>query len=361
MRERAQFLTVWVYGVWVERIFLAGLLTSNILMGLGSAWDFHWHEAVGRDSFWIPPHMLMYTGGALATVLVFLFALRTSADVRSTRPLAVFHSLNAQGYGVVGIGGATMTVAAGFDEFWHRTIGDFTIWSPPHVMGVVGGIIIGLGTLIALLHANRRQILFPPWGRTCVLGIVAGVIVAAYFGLVPAAVMAFLPEGENYRFFTTKSPYFVAVLASLTVPIIVTGVRRVLGRRGFELAALVGFGFWCLQEAFHQVVTPLVAEAFSYVVRHPYGLYNLRFDLLVLGFMMLPPLAVNRLAPGRPWFTGAFIALFYTAEVAAWLGLLGTERNLSVLTVVVISTLGALSAVSGSFCGQWIRRVAALE
>ncbi len=32
--------------IWIERFFLAGLLVANLLMGLGSAWDFHWHEAV---------------------------------------------------------------------------------------------------------------------------------------------------------------------------------------------------------------------------------------------------------------------------------------------------------------------------
>ncbi len=340
---------------WLERAFLAGLLVSNLLMGLGSAWDFHWHEAIGRDSFWIPPHMLLYSGALLAMGLVFFIALRTSRKVRSVHPLAILRSLHAQGYGVVGIGGATMGFAAVFDEIWHRTIGDLTIWSPPHVLGVVGGIIIGLGTIIALLHASRR-ILPPAWGRAGVLGLVSAMLISAYFGLVPGAVMAFLPQGVSYRFFFTNNPYFLSVIATLTIPVIVTGSRSVLGKRGFELAVAVGLGLWCLQEAFHQMATPVVAETFGYAVLRPYRLFNLEFNLLVLGFMVLPPVLANRVAAIRPWGTGALIGILYVAEVAIWLGAAGTERGLSLFAVVAMIAVGALSARFGTWCGQSIRR-----
>ncbi len=336
MREQVQILTEWVYGVWVDRLFLVGLLVAGAFMGLGSAWDFHWHEVIGRDSFWIPPHMLIYSGTLLATTLVFLIGLRTSAEVRSANPLVVLRALDSQGYGVVGIGGLTMAVAAGFDEFWHRTIGDLTIWSPPHVMGVIGGVIIGLGTIIALLHASRRHLLPRRWGRIGVLGIVASVLVSAYFGLIPGAVMAFTPQRATYRFFTTNNPYFVAVIATITIPVIVTGAQRVLGRRGFEFAAVVGVGLWCLQEAFHEVATPVVAGVFGYVVKHPYGILNLRFDLLVLGFMLLPPLVASRLAATQPWMAGSLLGVLYTAEVAIWLSIVGLTQSLSVPAVLVL-------------------------
>ncbi len=341
---------------WLERAFLAGLLVSNLVMGLGSAWDFHWHEAVGRDSFWIPPHMLLYSGALLAMGLLAFIALRTSRKVRSLHPLVILRALHAQGYGVVGIGGATMAFAAVFDEIWHRTIGDLTIWSPPHVLGVVGGITIGMGTIIALLHASRRRILPPAWSRGGVLGLVSATLISAYFGLVPGAVMAFLPQGGSYRFFFTNNPYFLSVIATLTIPVIVTGSRSVLGKRGFELAVAVGLGLWCLQEAFHQMATPVVAETFGYAVLRPYRLFNLQFNLLVLAFMVLPPVLANRVAAFRPWGTGALIGILYVAEVAIWLAAAGNERGLSLFAVLAMIAVGALSARFGTWCGQSIRR-----
>ncbi len=301
--------------------------------------------------------MLIYTGTALAMALVLLIWLRMSIKVPSANPRVVLPTLHAQGYGVVGIGATTLVVAAGFDELWHRTIGDLTIWSPPHVMGVVGGIIIGLGTMIALLHASHRQILPPGYGQIGILGIEASVLISAYFGLVPGAVMAFTPQGESYRFFTTQDPYFVAVVASAAIPAIVTGTRRVSGRHGFELAAVLALGLWCLQEAYHQVATPLVADVFRYVVRHPYGLSNLRLNLLVLGFMLMPPLMVNRLTFLQPLLAGGLIAELYAAGVALWLAAVGVGRGPSILALAVIITLGAISSKLGTFCGYWIRRV----
>ncbi len=357
MRERAQDLSLWFYAVWVERFILAGLLVSNIIMGLGSAWDFHWHEAIGRDSFWIPPHMLIYTGTAVALALAFVVALRTGVEVRSASPLVMLQSLHSHGYSVVGIGGATMAGAAVFDEIWHRTIGDLTIWSPPHVLGVVGGIIIGLGIMIALLHASRRQTLPSSWCHVGVLGIMASVLIAGFFGLVPAAVMAFLPKGATYRFFTTQNPYFAAVVASLTIPAVVTGTQRLLGKRGFEAVVIVALGLWSMQEAFHQAATPLVAEQLGYVLR-PSGFVDLRFELLVLGFMLLPPLVANRLAVSRPVPAGALMGVLYVAEVAIGLGLVQRMGNFPALPVVVMITLGAISAGLGILCGDWIGRVA---
>src|SRR3972149_2670612 len=40
---------------------------------IGGAWDIQWHIEIGRDSLWIPPHMLVFF--AFATGLVVILAL----------------------------------------------------------------------------------------------------------------------------------------------------------------------------------------------------------------------------------------------------------------------------------------------
>jgi hypothetical protein len=42
-------------------------LLFQAILGLG--WDIRWHATFGRDTFWAPPHMLMYSGIALAGFL----------------------------------------------------------------------------------------------------------------------------------------------------------------------------------------------------------------------------------------------------------------------------------------------------
>src|ERR671939_458916 len=52
------------------RVWAIGLLgVFVIVMGLGSTWDVKWHYAIGRDSFWIPPHLLLYLSVALNGLL----------------------------------------------------------------------------------------------------------------------------------------------------------------------------------------------------------------------------------------------------------------------------------------------------
>ncbi len=360
MRERTLELIAWAHALAVERALLAALLAAVFMMGLGSAWDAQWHAVVGRDSFWIPPHTLIYSAVVLAGALTLLVVLRAGPEAWSTHPLAIVRTLSADGYGVAGTGAVTILGAAVFDEVWHRTIGDSTIWSPPHVLGVIGGVIIGLGTMIAVLQGQRRQILPPSWTRMALVMLLAGTLVAVYFGMMPAAVMAFHPQGAGFHFFTTSSPYFLAAVASLTAPAVVTGAQELLGRTGFEIAAAAGAVLWVVQQMFHLLATPFVAEQFGYVSR-PAGFADLRFEVSVLGFVVLPGLLVNRVILRRPLTGGGLMGLLYIGEVAFGLGILGKAQPASGLGIAGVIVLGLTSAAFGLRGGRWIRRAASHE
>src|SRR4051794_33164914 len=53
-----------------RRMLAAALLVYALAQAnLGLAWDIRWHGAVGRDDFWTAPHILIYSGVALAGLL----------------------------------------------------------------------------------------------------------------------------------------------------------------------------------------------------------------------------------------------------------------------------------------------------
>src|SRR5919197_1501306 len=55
----------------LRRRALWGLLLAKAIAGIGVGWDIRWHVVIGRDSFWIPPHVLTYAGVTVAAVLSF--------------------------------------------------------------------------------------------------------------------------------------------------------------------------------------------------------------------------------------------------------------------------------------------------
>ncbi len=364
MREPARTafhdLVAWSTALSFERVVLAGLLAAVAVQGLGSAWDAHWHVAVGRDSLWIPPHVMIILGTALSGVLAGMGGLRPAMQVRSLYLPVILQAPETRGYGVVVTGACTLAGAIAVDELWHRTIGDFTIWSPPHVLAVVGGILTIVGATITFIHATQRQVLPAPVTRAIAVFFLAAILVAVYFGLLPAATMAILPRGREFTFFTFTTPYFLAVLAALMLPALVTGSQAILGRGGFRTVAVVAGLLWSIQEAFHLLATPLVAAAYGYVVRSS-PTSNLGFEVLVLGFALLPALALEPVVLSRPRIGGAALGAAYIIGVAVWLAVAGRMQAITPLGLSGVIVLSALSAAAGARGGRWIRHAADLD
>ena len=153
----------------------AWLLLCSLVQGeLGLAWDIRWHLLLGRNSFWIPPHLVIYSAvgavGLVALAMVLIETLRyhhgfPGVNDRSTlRILVVFHA--PLGYIVTGFGPLIALVAAPLDNWWHQLFGiDAVLWSPFHLMGAAGGLfgVIGIGYIFASEAAIER--LYHPGNR----------------------------------------------------------------------------------------------------------------------------------------------------------------------------------------------------
>src|SRR6266508_3758469 len=105
---------------------LAPLILGLVGLGLGwagSTWDVAWHRALGRDTFWSPPHLAMYIGTTLVGISS-LVAIATAVRGRQTRslelaigPLHVERSL-----ALVGFGALTIISAAPLDDLRHLRV-----------------------------------------------------------------------------------------------------------------------------------------------------------------------------------------------------------------------------------------------
>lgn len=155
----------------LRRVCAWTILVFLILGELGLGWDIQWHALVGRDRFWTPPHMLIYTAvGGAGLVSLFLILVDTwryrrkvpGVNGRSTiAVLRVFHA--PLGFIICGLGPLICAIAAPFDNYWHQLYGiDITLWSPFHLMGAIGGMLTAFGLVYAFAsevvidrHASR--------------------------------------------------------------------------------------------------------------------------------------------------------------------------------------------------------------
>ena len=148
------------------RVALWVLLVGKLLGAWGLTWDIQWHLFIGRDTFWIPPHLMMYSGvtaGFLVAVLVLALDTRDQrGGVRRRGGVTMLGLTSTRGIHLAAWGVALLLLAAPIDDLWHRLFGlDVTLWSPPHLLGLLGSAVNTIGTLLIAveaypLHARMR-------------------------------------------------------------------------------------------------------------------------------------------------------------------------------------------------------------
>jgi hypothetical protein len=205
----------------VRRAALWLLVAAKILAGWGVRWDIQWHVQIGRDSFWIAPHVMTYAGVGAAVLVSFGVLAWETARGRAPGTLRLLGLAGTRGFHVAAWGIAITVLAAPIDDLWHRLFGvDVTIWSPPHLLGFLGAAVNAIGCLLV-----AREV-YPEGSRARVAALaVAG---ATLYGtlhptLEPAVLVAYRHGGV--RFFA------YAMLAALILPLALVPAARLSGRR----------------------------------------------------------------------------------------------------------------------------------
>ena len=120
----------------------------------GSNWDIVWHGVGNVETFFTPPHLVIYSGVALAAGSIIGGSVQTAFAIRQKRkdaiwPISVLLSfpfplkLSAMG--------CMLQLCAGpFDFWWHYQFGFDGLLSPPHAVLAAGMLMAALGALIGI-------------------------------------------------------------------------------------------------------------------------------------------------------------------------------------------------------------------
>ena len=204
--------------VWV-------LLLAKLTAGWGLGWDIRWHLLIGRDSFWIPPHVLTYASITAAVMVAFAVVALETWWARGGRApsgtVRIAGLVATPGFHLVWLGMALTILAAPIDDLWHRLFGiDVTLWSPPHLLGLAGAQVSTLALLVVPVE------IWPAGSRARGVALfVAGAFLFGTFAIVadPAGRIAFLYGGV--RFFTWPVLMALFTIFTLTLTVRLTGWR----------------------------------------------------------------------------------------------------------------------------------------
>ncbi len=234
---------------------------SSLLAAFGVHWDIAWHRSIGRDSFWTPPHVAIYSAAVLAAMAALARIIPATFARRDTQ--ASVHVLGFRGplgAFISAWGGGTMLASAPFDDWWHNAYGlDVKILSPPHIVLAMGLLALHLGALVMLAGAANRS--EGPRRRTLeTLVIVVGgnMVVAMTTLFMEKTVRPFMHLGSFY------------LIIGLFVPLLLAAVQGATGRRwagssavlvysGFLLALLWTFPLVPAQPKLGPVLVPVTS------------------------------------------------------------------------------------------------------
>lgn len=214
---------------WASIPFMLGVVISY----LGFSWDVQWHTDVGPDTFFTAPHLMLYSGIAIAGLTCLVVTLVCTAAARRGDTTAITQTISVLrgryrapiGYLVGGLAAASFLLYGGiFDQWWHGLYGfDVTLISPPHVGLILSIFLIMIGALVAMSGDVRqaRAAGASPWMAVIVLGLAASVL---FSFLTPTAV-----EAHSLFLGIFIWPSIATTLIFATMLTMVTSIARVPG------------------------------------------------------------------------------------------------------------------------------------
>jgi hypothetical protein len=353
----------------VPRAALWALIAAKLVSSWGVQWDIQWHTVIGRDTFWIPPHLMTYSGVTLMVLLSFgVLAWTTLRPTgRSRDVVSVLGIAGTRGFHLAAWGIALTVLAAPIDDLWHRLFGiDVTLWSPPHLLGLFGAAVNTLGCFLI-----AREV-YPARSRAGFAALVATgalLLVGLQFVMQPAFRLAYLYGGVAFHSYALLAPLLlpVAYLATarlsrvgwspllvILLAIAISLCGRQIARVGFDVLQPVSI----IQEEIAKDPTSPIAVANAIARKN--GTAPGATAGLVQLIGLIPVAALVAAGPQRrPVASTVAYALVLFAVMGARLALLPAFQEVlpSAGETVAALVLTALTALAG---GWYAARLAAL-
>lgn len=295
-------------------------VSIGIALQIGAAnWDIIWHGITDVESFFTPPHTVLYSGVALTIGSIFIGIIqyigpgeinrekerehkqqsqidKSSELMATNKSLSsysfltslhyFFHSLFKIPYPIklVAIGTTIEIFSGGFDSWWHYNFGFDGLLSPPHLLLTIGMLTSVYGALIGiykLLQNNRHN---TNSGNSTLLKISFIVTYAvAWIVSVNTIFMFSLPYSKGQYFDFNPNPFAAIFIASISIPF----VSAMIFYSAAKTLRDVHFRFTFITLAFMIIhSTATIISSSHFVILYPLYLLNI-IPALIADFLIM--------------------------------------------------------------------------
>jgi hypothetical protein len=193
----------------------------------GSNWDIVWHGIGNVETFFTPPHSVIYSGvvlviGSVVVGIIHTTKISQQKNIPSKKNIFGLLTVSLPLSIKLAVIGCTLQLTAGpFDFWWHSQFGFDGLLSPPHSVLATGMLMAALGALIGIYYHYRGQ---NNNSTSCSIFSRLSLILAfAVFLLVGVGIvlMFTLPFSKGHYFDFNPNPVAAVVAASTFIPFII--------------------------------------------------------------------------------------------------------------------------------------------
>ena len=197
----------------------------------GSNWDIVWHGVGNVETFFTPPHSVIYSGVALAIGSVAGGIIQAAFKIHQQKKYATWLILLPSSLPLslklAAIGCILQLTAGPFDFLWHTQFGFDGLLSPPHSVLAAGMLTAALGALMGVYshfgnnHSSSSRKINNISSSSLFLKLSLIVGFAVFLMIAVGMILMFtLPFSKGQYFDFNPNPLAALVAASVSIPFI---------------------------------------------------------------------------------------------------------------------------------------------
>lgn len=222
-------------GKYSSTILISPIIYFLISIGVslqisGSNWDIVWHGVGNVETFFTPPHSVIYSGVVLVIGSVIGGTIQAAFRIRQQKNDATWFVLLSVpsslplALKLAAIGCILQLTAGPFDFLWHSLFGFDGLLSPPHSVLAVGMLTTALGALIGIYghYSNHCSKINNASSLSSLFSKLSLIVGFAVFLMVAVGMvlMFTLPFSKGQYFDFNPNPLAALVAASVSIPFI---------------------------------------------------------------------------------------------------------------------------------------------